>query len=338
MSYSYRAYGLEVNSSSPIRALEFAASHSEKFDLRFESGPEPDWVRFLLSLPGKIVTRRQPPAEDLDPAFILTQYGQEEGYELAYSDGTRFVVDGAAQRVWGTCRPPVTHEELEVFLLGPVMGFLFRRRQITCLHSSGFELHGQAVCLCGETGLGKSTTAAALALRGLPVVAEDIVALEEAKGHFLAVPGYPRVCLWPESVQMLLGSEEVLPLIAAGWEKRYLPLDGQRAKFAGGALPLGVVYLFADRVEDAGAPRIEKLSRREALLLLVENTYMNWLLNREQRAAEFETLGRLVEQVPVRRIVAHASAEKCPELCELILQDAGEILALRKTLPRPARR
>jgi len=70
----------------------------------------------------------------------------------------------------------------------------------------------------------------------------------------------------------------------------------------------------------------------------VENTYMNWLLNREQRAAEFETLGRLVGQTPVRRIVAHASAEKLPELCQLILQDAGEVLASRKTLSEPARR
>jgi len=318
--------------------LEFAASNSGKVDLRFEDGPEPDWALSLVSLPEKIVTRRQPRAEDLDPSFVLTQYGQEDGFELSYSDGTRFVVEGDGQRVWGTCRPPLTPEEREVFLLGPVMGFLFRRRQITCLHASAIELQGRAVCLCGEAGLGKSTTAAALALRGLPVIAEDIVVLEEAEERFLAVPGYPRVCLWPESVQMLLGSEEALPLIAAGWEKRYLPLDGQRAKFAPEKLPLGLVYLFADRVEEAGAPRIEKLSPREALLLLVENTYMNWMLNREQRAAEFETLGRLVAQVPVRRIVAHARPEKLPELCELIVRDAGGILASAKSVSVPVRR
>ena len=67
------------------------------------------------------------------------------------------------------------------------------------------------------------------------------------------------------------------------------------------------------------APRVEKLSPREALLLLVENTYMNWLLSREQRAAEFETLCRVVEQVPVRRIVAHTQPEKLSQLCDLIV-------------------
>jgi len=287
----------------------------------------PAWARSLLALPGKTLIRRQPPAEDADPAFALTQFGQEEGFELEYSDGTRFVVDGDAGRVWGTCRPPVTPEELEVYFLGPVMGFLFRRRQITCLHSSGLELQGHAVCLCGETGLGKSTTAAGLALRGLPVIAEDIVALEEAGEHFLAVPGYPRVCLWPESVKLLLGSEDALPLIAAGWEKRYLPLDGQRAKFAKQKQPLGLVYIFGDRVSESGAPRIERLSPRDALLLLVQNTYMNWLLSREQRATEFAALSRLVQRVPVRRIVAHAQAERLADLCDLIARDAAEILA-----------
>jgi len=32
------------------------------------------------------------------------------------------------------------------------------------------------------------------------------------------------------------------------------------------------------------------MSFREALLSLVQNTYMNWLLNRKQRAAEFDAL------------------------------------------------
>lgn len=330
VSYSYRAYGLELNSSSPIRALQHAPSESEKLDLQFEDGCEPDWVRALLSLPGKILIRRQPVEGDLDPAFVLTEYGQGEGFELAYSDETRFVVDGAAQHIWGTCRPPVTPEEREVYLLGPVMGFLFRRRQMTCLHSSAVELRGRAICFCGEAGFGKSTTAAALALNGVPVVAEDIVVLEEMPDRFQAVPGYPRVCLWPESVQMLLGREDALPLIAEGWEKRYLPLDGKRAKFATGKLPLGAVYLFADRADDPGAPRIEKLSPREGLLQLVQNTYMNWLLSREQRAAEFKTLCRLVQQVPVRCIVAHSRPEKLTQLCELLVQDAGEILVSGK--------
>jgi hypothetical protein len=229
---------------------------------------------------------------------------------------------------------------MTVCLLGPMMGFLLRRRQVTCLHSSCVEFHGQAICFCGEAGFGKSTTAAALALRGLPVVAEDIVPLEETgEGEqFIAVPGYPRVCLWPESVQMLLGRDDALPLITDGWEKRYLALDGERAKFAEQKLPVALVYVFGPRVSEAGAPRIEKLGAQEAVLELVRNTYMNWLLDRHQRAVEFDILCRLVKRVSVRRIVPHAQPEKIKELCDLILRDADAFLSASKNSPKSVRR
>ncbi|HET6930519.1 MAG TPA: hypothetical protein VFI45_09385 [Candidatus Acidoferrum sp.] len=288
----------------------------------FEDGPEPDWAKKLLALPARTLSQRSEPPGSVDPSFVLTEYGQAAGFELSYSDGTRFVVDGAAAHVWGTYQPPLTAEDLATYFLGPVLGFVLRRRNITCLHASSVKIHNYAVCFCGDAGFGKSTTAAALALRGLPVVAEDIVALEESGGEFRAIPGYPRVCLWPESVNMLFERPDALPQLTPVWEKRYLELDGHRAKFSEAKLPLGLLYLFAPR-SDHNAPRIEKLSLREALLELVQNTYMNWVLTREQRANEFDTLCRLVQRVPVRRIVPHTKPEKIGLLCDLIERDAG---------------
>lgn len=253
---------------------------------------------------------------------MLSQHGEREGYQLSYSDGTRFVVDGAAARIWGTYQSPLTAEDMATYFLGPVLGFVLRRRNIVCLHASGVEIQERAVCFCGDAGYGKSTTAAALALRGLPVIAEDVVALQESGGRFEAQPGYPRVCLWPESVKMLFGREDALPRLTPVWDKRFLELDGRRAKFAGARLPFGVIYLFAPRRNDQRAPGVEKVSPREALLELVQNTYMNWVLERQQRAAEFDALCRLVQQVPVRRITPHAKPEKLAALCDLIEQDA----------------
>jgi hypothetical protein len=327
LSYSYRVYGLGINSSIRIAGLQPAPLQQGEIALQFESGPEPDWARELLGLPARVLSHQSEPPRSADPSFILTKQGEREGFQLSYSDGTCFLVDGVAGRVWGTCQPPLTAEDMATYFLGPVLGFVLRRRNIACLHASGVEIQGHAVCFCGDAGYGKSTTAAALALRGLPVLAEDIVALEESGGEFRAMPGYPRVCLWPESVSMLLGRDDALPQLTPVWEKRYLELDGQPAKFVPTKLPLGVLYLFAPRSSEESAPRVEKLSSREALLELVQNTYMNWVLDREQRAKEFDTLCRLVQQVTVRRIVAHSKPEKIASLCDLILQDACAILS-----------
>jgi hypothetical protein len=327
VSYSYRAYGLGINSSSHIAGLQPTNLQEGETDLWFEVGPEPDWAANLLALPARILSRRSEPPSSADPSFILTQHGEAEGFQLSYSDGTRFVVDRSTARIWGTYLPPLTAEDLATYFLGPVLGFVLRRRSVTCLHASAVEIRGHAVCFCGEAGYGKSTTAAALGLRGFPVLAEDIVALEERGDEFRVVPGYPRVCLWPESVSLLLGRTDALPRLTPTWEKHYLELDGQRALFAPANLPLGLLYLFAGRSGEQAVPRVEKLSPREAVLALVQNTYMNWLIDREQRAKEFETLCRVVQQVPVRRLVPHTDAEKITGLCELILQDAGAILS-----------
>ena len=294
--------------------------------MEFQDGPEPAWVLNLLALPARILSHRSEPASSADPSFVLTAHGGAEGYQLSYSDGTRFVVDGATAHIWGEFQPPLAAEDMATYFLGPVLGFVLRRRNTVCLHASGVEIQGHAVGFCGDAGYGKSTTAAALTLRGLPVIAEDIVVLEESGGGFRAVTGYPRVCLWPESVRMLLGREEALPQLTPVWGKRFLELDGRRAKFAAAKLPFGVIYLFAPRSDDQSAPRVEKISPREALLELVQNTYMNWVLDREQRAAEFDVLCRLVQHVPVRRITPHAKPENLAALCDLILRNAAAIL------------
>ncbi len=234
-------------------------------------------------------------------------------------------MDGAAERLWGTCLPPLTSEDVATYLLGPVMGFVLRRRNVLALHASAVCIGGQAVVLCGESQAGKSTTAAALALQGIAVLCEDVTPLIEVDRRFQVEPGYPRVCLWPDAVEKLFGARDALPRLTPSWEKFFLPLDGGNAKFEEQRRVVSTVYVFAPRVAEANAPRIETMSAREALLDLVQNSYMNWLLDRRQRAAEFDALSKLVTQVPIRRIVPHLDPGRIGALCELIVADAERV-------------
>jgi hypothetical protein len=326
VKFLYRAYGIGIESSIPVPGLEPLQGDLPKENLRFESGERPEWVRSALQLPSRI--RVQRPMEDGsgDPVFVLTEYGEEVCYRLAYADGADFVVNGAMDCVWGTMQPPFNNDDLATYFLGPIMGFVLRQRRVTCLHASAVEVSGLAIAFSGDAGYGKSTTAGALALRGIPVLAEDIVPLELTKDEIRVIPGYPRVCLWPDAVEKLVGQPEGLPKLTAAWNKRFLPLDGVHAKFSPERLPLGMIYVFGPRSDDANAPRIEELSLKEALMELVQKTYMNWLLDRERRAEEFDELSKVVTKVPVRRIVAHSSGAKIGDLCDLIQSDAGKML------------
>jgi len=56
---------------------------------------------------------------------------------------------------------------------------------------------------------------------------------------------------------------------------------------------------------------------------------MNWLLDRSQRAADFDALSRLVARVPVRRIVPHQEPSRLGALCEVLLDDIRRLSANR---------
>jgi hypothetical protein len=327
VTFRYRIYGLNLSSDFPIPGLREEETESASFpDLTVELRAKPPWVSEALSMPSEVLQSLPASPETQDPAFVLKSFGEGQFFKLAYSDGTHFVANRAATRIWGAAGESQTIEDLSTYFLGPVMGFILRRRGTTALHASSLCVDGKAIVLTGEAGAGKSTTAAALALRGLPVLCEDVAAIEEKDGSYSIERGYPRVCLWPDSVELLMGRPDSLPRLTPNWEKRYLPLDGGEATLDVHKRPLAAVYILAPREKAANAPRVEDVSSREVLLELVQNTYMNWLLDRHQRAKEFEFLSRLVSHIPVRRIVPHSDPSRIGALCALIVGDAGRVL------------
>jgi hypothetical protein len=327
VSYSYCAYGLFISSDIAIPGLYPLNDGEIRTDLSFEAGPEPKWASDAFRLPSRFFHKELVETATHDPDLIVTALGEGDFFELQYSDGVRIVLDRAAGRMWGQWSPPLTVEDFATYFLGPVMGFVLRRRGLTALHASSVSVGGHAVVFSGEAHAGKSTTAAALALRGVSVLCEDISAVNEKGGSFWVESGYPRICLWPDSVRKLLGAENALPRLTPTWEKCYLALDDVQARFEPQKRPLGAVYLFSPRADHEDAPRIEELAPREALLELVRNTYMNWILDRKQRAAEFDVLARIVANTPVRRVVAHSDAAKIGNLCELLISDAEQLVA-----------
>ncbi len=308
MRYIYRSYGLSVESDRSIQALSAISGTVPAPDLTCSLGPMPAWARGALVLP--MTSARMRPTELLpgDETFTVSEYDAGRFFHLAYGDGTRFLLDRNATRLWGESGPGLSHDDLCVYLVGPVMGFILRQRGLTCLHASAVTIQGRAIALVGSAGAGKSTT-------------------QLLGDQFLIRPGYPRVCLWPDSVDFLFSSADALPLIVKGWEKRFLELDGSRAHFANSCVPLSAVFLLAGREDSDSAPRLERLAQREAVLHLVANTYMNWLLSQDQRAAEFDVLTSLMSSVECFRVCPSTDPARLPALAELIESQALRVVS-----------
>lgn len=317
MAFSFSAFGLSLRTNHPIPGLiPNAAATPADACIWLDAMPLSLGVSDMSHDVWYVSHERDGNA----PALRVWRLAGGAYFRLLYGDGTEFLVDRDATEVWATWPDSSTLEDTATYLLGPVLGFVLRLRGITCLHASAVAVGDRAIALVGPANAGKSTTAAVFSRMGLPVLADDIVALLERDEVVRVQPAYPQLRLWPESVALLHGSSDALPRLTPTWDKRALDLTLSGGCFQAESLPLAAIYVLAERSHDAAA-RIEGLQGRESLLTLLANTYVGYLLDATMRGQEFESLGRLISSVNVRRVVPSADPARVSQLCARILDD-----------------
>ena len=326
--FVYSVFGLTLRSNHQIPELLLAKQPDARPAVEAHLNVSPRVHGIVPSDPETLTYLSPYHDEAGNPVLKIWKVGSGNFSRLAYSDGTQFWLDREGTEVWATWPDNLTIEDAATYLLGPILGRVLRLRGVTCLHASAVAFGKQALAFVGPEGAGKSTTAAALALRGHAILSDDVVALTERDGTFFVEPAYPYLCLWPESVQSIYGSPEALPRITPNYEKRCLSLEKQKLGFQEQALPLAAIYILRERRSDA-APLLEAITPREAFLSLVANTFGTNVVEGTMRANEFETLGRVVPGVRIRQLWAHEDPSRLPELCQQICTDLQDINSRR---------
>lgn len=247
-------------------------------------------------------------------------------YRFRYSDGTDFLIAADGRRVWTRWRAPNALEDTATYLLGPVLGFVLQRHGIYTLHASAVVVDGRAIALAGQPAAGKSTTAAAFALAGDPVLTDDITALLPDGEAFMVQADSPLLRLWPGASTLLYGTPRALPRLSETWDKRFLHLTRSGVQARQAPRPLAAVYALDGETVAGSTPRLLALHGQEALMALVGNSYVNHLLRPAARAAELDLLTRIAHRVPIHRLCW--PQETCPPAAvRTLLRDHARRLA-----------
>jgi hypothetical protein len=321
---THTLFGLTVRSNLPLPGLESFEDSGQSTDLTVHLGDSP-YPDLEMARKAEELTYESSFTDDSGrPALRIWRSADGLYLRLAYYDGMQFWLECQGKEIWAIWPEAATLEDASSYLLGPVLGVVLRLRGVTSLHASAVAMDGYAVAFVGAEGAGKSTTAAAFAREGHGVLSDDVVALTESESGFVAVPAYPHLCLWPDSVAALFGSADALPHFSTGWEKHRLALGEGKTRFEKRRLPLGAIYVLGERRSDL-APFVEAIRPQPALLTLVANTFANKILSRELRSREFEVLSRLVTAVPIRRVFAHSESSRISDLCRAIREDFASL-------------
>ena len=230
-------------------------------------------------------------------AYWLAFARHPSGYLLRFPDLGDFLVsaDGRSVRCYPQGETPI--ETIRHLFLDQVFPLVLSRQGRLVIHASAVLTPAGAVAFVGSTGQGKSTLALSFATQGFPFLADDCLVLEEDQGQLMAMPSYPGLRLWPETVSEIFERAPALAEVAHYSSKKRLSPSGE-LPFSREPAPLSRVYFLAEPPEvqvngEASPVEIQPLAAREALLGLIRYAYLLDITDRETLRDKFDGCGRL---------------------------------------------
>ena len=249
-----RVFGIEVESSFEIPGLAGAEpSHTlPRTRLRLRTSAEIDDA-WRPRKPERLVEetfRGKTPARtiDRDTELGFRLYARHFGLALISADGSEV----------GCAPPAVASWRWQRFLIGRVLPWaaLLRGREI--VHASAVRVHDRAVAMVAPSGMGKSSLALRMVLRGAGFVTDDVLAIDRGAVPPRAFPGAGIVAIRPAEKQALGRSElRRLGRVLGTSGKTYVSVAREDT-----ALELGAVYFLRPRksstpaIEPGASPRL----------------------------------------------------------------------------------
>jgi hypothetical protein len=219
-------------------------------------------------------------------------------------------------------------DDIPSVLQGPGLAAALHLRGVPMLHSSVLAVDDGAIALIGAPGAGKSTTAAAFVARGFASMSDDLAALAIDGASVSVHAGYPRLRTFAESAHAAGFAAHDLPRVFAEevlGPKRYVELSVEDGTFQPHALPLRGIYYLMTRVIGRREPAIDALSTRQALPVLLQNLYSTRFLDHPRRVPLIRTIAGVAATVPVRAVQAGDDLAALPRLVDAIADDVRQI-------------
>jgi hypothetical protein len=129
-------------------------------------------------------------------------------------------------------------------------------------------------------------------------VTDDALMLARQNDGFIAIPTYPEIRLWPESLERVghdLGSNELTPYSS---KRRLEGVFGFERTLA----PLACLCVLEGSSDDAAGVAMERLSLRQAVRALLPCTFQLDVTDAVRVEETFDRLTALVRHVPVYRL------------------------------------
>ena len=291
----YRIAGLTVSSEASLPGARKTAEQGPA-DIVMRLGPTPRALDHVTS---------SMPGWDWNEEHILFQAQGVGRFLLTQGREVQFEPEDATAAA-----------DCAIYLQGSVFGMLLHQRGLIVLHASAVEVNGKAVLICGRSGLGKSTLAAALCQRGHRLLSDDVSAIAFDEAGQAWVSGDAR------QHKLTAGAIDALALdgqrhgpVSRSADKYYVePL----AASSGSNTPVAAVL--ALRREQPGWPvGLVDIDRINAVRVLLRNAYRPHIVKHTGQTRRYlEAAGAITARCSVSRLTRADDLGRLKEMAALV--------------------
>lgn len=267
-----------------------------------------------------VVVRRQPVPEHLDQADAIGPCWEitPRRFLLRLPAIGRFLAeDGRFLDV--DAAPGTNPADALPFLLGTGFGALLHQRGSMVLHASTVAKDGLAYVLCGHSGIGKSTLAAALCQAGARFVGDDMASV--------ALDANGRPVVWPDGRQLKLCTDSIAhcglderrgEAVRSRVDKYYV--DPQTPT-TDGPIPIGAIYLLREQRPPltAGITPLSPLDSAQALLNESYRPRLLLAMARAKSSHHVALTAAVLRHVPVFHLTRQRDLDRLAVTAEQLL-------------------
>jgi hypothetical protein len=313
---TYSLCEVAIESTIPLPELSSAESREPEFKFALQldkpqCGERCEWLHTWY-------------VEEDTPWLLLGR--RRDDYLLRFPDLADFTIAKNAKKISCYPSPGTTAITIRHLLLDQVIPLLLSLQGRMVLHGSSVLTPHGAMAFVGQTGWGKSTLASSFSRQGSPVLTDDCLLLKEENGQLLAIPSYPSVRLWPQTVAALFGQfgqEIPLAQVAHYTEKKRVDRN-VGLSFCAEPAELRRIYFLAPPPSDGEKKCVSiiPLSTRDAFMELVKFTYLIDITDRQRLRQEFERLSRVAALPLFFRLDFPRDFSLLPDIHRAILENA----------------
>ena len=179
MKYIYNAFDLNISSNN-IKLPELNKANNKKFDIEIIKTDTNYWERNI-------------PFEYKYNNLLINK----NELRLHVKGIADFMVSEGKKILWRNTNKNFSENEIRAYLLGSTIGAILIQRNNLVLHASALTKANKTIICLGDGGVGKSTLAYSLMIKGWKLLSDDLVALSE---DLYVLPGIPRIKLWEDAI------------------------------------------------------------------------------------------------------------------------------------------